>query len=198
MRCEKCGYENLETNNYCISCGEPLNKIKEEVVTPEVVSSNKKKSKAPIVIICIVGGVLLLVVLILFILSYFKGDKFVVGEYRCISYPSSLGDYNSNELMENFYSDDAIIYKFNADGTFTTNMGTDGLVKGTYEIKEKSKKTLGEERIILMTSNYRKLDGVEYTDPYTTEFSLVRDNTNRKEYVMMNVVTYNMYACLKK
>lgn len=109
------------------------------------------------------------------------------------------GSYISNNRLVGTWKDEAkgmylVVNPNNTVELYTADK-TQLYVKGKYTLEQDKKNELGDEYIMTITTNNRVLNGITYTDLYTTKFSMVTGDY--KTMVMMNVLTYTMYD-LKK
>ncbi len=121
-------------------------------------------------------------------------DNYVEGSYNCKSYSGS-GESNDYIVHFDLYKDNTFVWgKYN-----DTN---NNYVKGTYTFKDLDKKNASGEY-----SYYNiKLDGEEYyvnsvkqDQKYASEYEFGITAVNRKKQgILMNVRTYNMYYCYEE
>lgn len=152
-----------------------------------VITSPKKNSnKSVIIIIIIVAALFLLIPIgIIIILSIFKvlttnSNQLIYGKWSC------------NSGIELIFKSDKSFQMYDTSDKNNFN------ITGDFTIDDIEEDRISLEYIITMKSNNRTISGKKYTDDYSTKYSFIMDQQNKKELIMMNTLNYNMYRCTKK
>lgn len=127
----------------------------------------------------IVGGVILSIVifvvaLILIISSVFKN---YYGTWEC-----------NNDIILKIDSSNFDMY--------TSDKST--IVNSKYSMKKVNIDNNIQKYTLNASATKRIINGVEYNDPYTTQYEITIDSDHPKELAMINTVTYSIYECRKK
>ena len=127
----------------------------------------------------IVGGfilsiVIFVVALILIISSVFKN---YYGTWEC-----------NNDIILEIGSNNFDMY--------TSDKST--IVNSKYSMKKVNIDNNIQKYTLNASATKRIINGVEYDDPYTTQYEITIDSNNPKELSMVNTVTYSVYGCRKK
>ena len=127
----------------------------------------------------IIGGVILSIVifvvaLILIISSVFKN---YYGTWEC-----------NNDIILEIGSNNFDMY--------TSDKST--IVNSKYSMKKVNIDNNIQKYTLNASATKRIINGVEYDDPYTTQYEITIDSNNPKELSMVNTVTYSVYGCRKK
>ena len=123
-----------------------------------------------------------------------SSSNYVSGYYNCKSYDGSGA---SGSYIVSFDLKNDMTFKWSKYGDSYKNY-----VKGTYTYKDLDKKNASGEysyyKITLDGDEFYK-DGVKQSDPYasTYEFGITKQN-GKKQGVMINERTYNMYYCFEE
>lgn len=127
----------------------------------------------------IIGGVILSIVifvvaLILIISSVFKN---YYGTWEC-----------NNDIILKIDSSNFDMY--------TSDKST--IVNSKYSMKKVNIDNNIQKYTLNASATKRIINGVEYNDPYTTQYEITIDSDHPKELAMINTVTYSVYECRKK
>ena len=127
----------------------------------------------------IIGGVILSIVifvvaLILIISSVFKN---YYGTWEC-----------NNDIILKIDSSNFDMY--------TSDKST--IVNSKYSMKKVNIDNNIQKYTLNASATKRIINGVEYNDPYTTQYEITIDSDHPKESAMINTVTYSVYECRKK
>ena len=144
-----------------------------------VTQSTSKKTPVGLIIGIIVG------ILVLFIISIVLLVKFIFNSAS----KSYQGTWDCNSQLRLEIGNNNFDMYAN-DGSATIN--------STYKISEESHENNYHKYTIDASATKRIINGQKYTKPYTTQYQIIMEGTNRNQMVMMNTVTYSMYNCTRK
>ena len=132
----------------------------------------------PVIIGAVLLGIILFVVAIIFIvkIALNSGTRIFQGSWEC----------NNNVTVTV------------GNNTFDMYSNQNNYVNSTYVAKEVKIENNYHKLLIDATATKRVLAGKEYTDPYTTQYQLVIDGSNKDEMAMINSKTYSIYKCKRK
>jgi len=121
----------------------------------------------------------------------YSSTNYVAGEYNCKSFDGSLA---SGDYIVRFELDDDMTFMWGKYGDTYKNY-----VKGTYTFKDLDKKNAAGNYSyynIKLDGDVFYQDGVKQTEPYESEyeFGITKEN-GKKQGIIMNTKTYNMYYC---
>ena len=121
----------------------------------------------------------------------YSSTNYVEGEYNCKSFD---GNGATGSYIVRFELDDDMTFMWGKYGDTYKNY-----VKGTYTFKDLDKKNAAGNYSyynIKLDGDVFYKDGVKQTEPYASEyeFGITKDN-GKKQGIIMNTKTYNMYYC---
>lgn len=121
----------------------------------------------------------------------YSSTNYVEGEYNCKNFDGSLA---SGDYIVRFELDDDMTFMWGKYGDTYKNY-----VKGTYTYKDLDKKNAAGNYSyynIKLDGDVFYKDGVKQTEPYASEyeFGITKEN-GKKQGIIMNTKTYNMYYC---
>lgn len=195
MKCIHCGADIMDPNGKCEFCGnyqndpnyvapnnyEPNNYDPNNYGQPYMPMNNKKKGNKIVLItvICITFFIILAVILILVLRSSNSSKYKFEGNWSCAN-----GVVKLKIDSKNFYYD-----------------STAAKVDATYEIEydEYKESPIGNyyKYGLLISTTSREINGVKYTEPYTTEYEIDIEEGKENELLMTNTTTYNMFECYR-
>ena len=79
---------------------------------------------------------------------------------------------------------------------YTSDKST--IVNSKYSMKKVNIDNNIQKYTLNASATKRIINGVEYNDPYTTQYEITIDSDHPKELAMINTVTYSVYECRKK
>ena len=176
MFCENCGSPLNGKNSFCGNCGAQVNNTPTNQGMP-----TRKKINPIIYIIPIVVIVIIAAVFIIFNLK--KDNEAIYGKWEC---------------------NDHMIFKFNSNKTFEIYEmydKTELYVKGKYKIDGKSETTNSIVYSLVLTSNYRIVDGETYNSSNSitkiNDYEAYLSTSNLDEMELISEAVYNTYYCEK-
>ena len=185
MKCIHCGADIMDHNGKCEFCGnyqnDPNYVAPNNYGQPYMPMNNKKKGNKIVLItvICITFFIILAVILILVLRSSNSSKYKFVGNWSCAN-----GVVKLKIDSKNFYYD-----------------STAAKVDATYEIEydEYKESPIGNyyKYGLLISTTSREINGVKYTEPYTTEYEIDIEEGKENELLMTNTTTYNMFECYR-
>lgn len=222
MYCNSCGSLLENNSNFCSECGKPINLINnkknEKIEKASVIIGTI--SIILVFIFQILTMPLSLVGIILGFKSLSKNNKKTGLILNCISFvlaipifflyfyilnPANniIGTWNCKPFNNGYFEDMEYVLtlKLNRDNTFYWNVFGEedtNYFKGNYEYKKLNKRVGNAEYyLIILNGTELSTDGIKTYDDRKSEYEIAVDVVTKKEALLMNAYSYNMYVCFK-